>query len=191
MMAQRTFYHMFLDLLRDIFDAEQQIVQYFPKLIQAVTNVELRNALNEDLDEAKSQLERLKSIFKSLNENPTGKTCLAMQGLLAEFDKLIGQEETAAVKDADLIICCQKIKHYEIASYGSARSIARHLKEANVNDRVDFDDIADFLQQSLDEEISADEELTDIAEGGFFTRGINDEAEEQEAQLKRDQQKNK
>jgi len=87
-----------------------------------------------------------------------------------------------AVKDASIIIACQKIEHYEIASYGSARTLARHLSDAAVDDRIDFDEIADILQQTLDEESAADEQLTDIAEGGFFSSGINEEAERDETE---------
>jgi ferritin-like metal-binding protein YciE len=115
-----------------------------------------------------------------LNENPTGKKCPGMQGLLDEGKEVIRQAGSAAVKDAHLIIAAQKVEHYEIAAYGSARAIARHLSDIEYNDRVDFDEIADLLQESLDEEANADEKLTEIAEGSFFTTGINEEAEREE-----------
>lgn len=181
-MTQSSFYSMFVDLLRDLYDAENQIIDYLPKVIQVIAHLDLKEALTQNLEESKTQLDRLKTIFKLLNENPTGKICKALQGLLSDIDQAIALEGTPAVKDAYLIICCQKIAHYEIASYGSARSIARHLQDVGLNTRVDFDEIADMLQQSLDEECSADEKLTDVAEGGFFTQGINDEAEEQTVQ---------
>lgn len=181
-MTQSSFYSMFVDLLRDLYDAENQIIDYLPKVIQVIAHLDLKEALSQNLEESKTQLDRLKTIFKLLNENPTGKICKALQGLLSDIDQAIALEGTPAVKDAYLIICCQKIAHYEIASYGSARSIARHLQDVGLNNRVDFDEIADMLQQSLDEECAADEKLTDIAEGGFFTQGINDEAEEQTVQ---------
>jgi ferritin-like metal-binding protein YciE len=179
-MKQSAFYDMFLDLLKDLFDAENQIIQNLPKVIQASHHSELKEALSQHLDETKNQVQRLKKIFKTLNENPTGKTCKAMQGLFAEGEEIIKKTQPTAVKDACLIIACQKVEHYEIAGYGSARSIARHLNDAGIDDRIDFDEIADLLQQSLDEESAADEKLTDIAEGGFFTQGINEEAEKEE-----------
>lgn len=177
MTKQNAFYEMFVDLLKDIFDAENQIIDNLPKVIKAVSNGELKEALSQHLDETKNQVQRLKKIFKMLNENPTGTPCKAMQGLFIEAGEALNKKEPAAVKDACLIICCQKVEHYEIASYGSARAIARHLNDAGLGDRVDFDEIADILQQTLDEEGSADEKLTDIAEGGFFSKGINDLAE--------------
>ncbi len=181
-MKQNAFYDMFVDLLKDLFDAENQIVENLPKVIQAASHSELKEALNQHLDETKNQVQRLKKIFKMLNENPTGKSCKAMQGLFSEGEEAIKKKEPATVKDACLIVCCQKVEHYEIAGYGSARAIARHLNDAGIDDRLDFDEIADMLQQTLDEESAADEKLTDIAEGGFFTQGINDEAQAQESQ---------
>lgn len=179
MVKQNAFYEMFVDLLKDIFDAENQIVEHLPQVIQACANPELKEALAQHLDETKNQVQRLKKIFKMLNENPTGKPCKAMQGLFEEGrEELDKQNVPSSVKDACLIVCCQKIEHYEIASYGSARALARHLNNAGLSERVDFDEIADILQQSLDEESAADEKLTDIAEGGFFTEGVNDAAEQ-------------
>lgn len=179
MVKQNAFYDMFVDLLKDMFDAENQIVENLPKVIEAAANPELKEALAQHLDETKNQVQRLKKIFKILNENPTGKPCQAMQGLFAEGQEELNKTDIpATVKDACLIVCCQKIEHYEIASYGSARALARHLHNAGADERVDFDEIADILQQSLDEESAADEKLTDIAEGGFFTEGVNDAAEQ-------------
>lgn len=178
-MKQNAFYNLFVDQLKDLFDAENQIVQNLPKVIQAATHTELKEALSEHLDETKNQVQRLKQIFKMLNENPTGKTCKAMKGLLEEGEEIAKRDEHASVKDAGLIIACQKVEHYEISGYGSARALARHLNDAGIDDRIDFDEIADLLQATLDEESAADEKLTDIAEGGFFTQGINEEAQQQ------------
>lgn len=170
---QGSFFTMFLDLLRDIYDAENQIVEALPKAIQAASHAELKDAFSQHLDETKNQVERLKKIFKMLNENPTGTRCEGMQGLLEECQEVLQKNFSPAAKDACLIIACQKVEHYEIASYGSARTLARHLNTSGIN----FDEIADMLQETLDEESDADEKLTEIAEGGFFTQGINAEAE--------------
>lgn len=178
-MKQNAFYDLFVDLLRDLFDGENQIVQNLPRVIQTANNSELKEALSQHLDETKGQVQRLKKIFKTLNENPTGKTSLVMESLFSEGEQIIKKNVPYAVKDAWLIVACQKVEHLEIAGYGSARSIARHLNDADIDDRVDFDEIADLLQQSLDEESAADEKLTDIAEGGFFTQGINEAAEKE------------
>ena len=176
-MAQHPFYGLFVDLLRDLFDEENQTLLFLPAAIQGASHQELKTALVEHMEETKNQLLRLKKIFKILNENPTGLICKPIQGLINQGEEAIKKNKSPAVKDAGLIIACQKIEHYEIAGYGSARAIARHLSDAGIDDRIDFDGIADLLQQSLDEESAADEYLTDIAEGGFFNQGINEEAE--------------
>jgi ferritin-like metal-binding protein YciE len=176
-MKQTGLYDLFLDLLKDLFDAENQIVQKLPKIIQAASNTDLKTALSQHLEETKNQVQRLKEIFKMLNENPTGVKCAGMEAILQEGEKELKQSWPPAVKDASLIIACQKVEHYEIAGYGSARTLARHLNDVAVDDRVDFDEIADLLQQTLDEESAADEKLTDIAEGGFFSTGVNEAAE--------------
>lgn len=176
-MTKNAFFELFVDILRDTFDAENQIVHALPKAIQAASHVELKEALSSHLEETKNQVERLKRIFKMINENPTGQKCEAMHGLLKECEEMASKKTAAAVKDAGIIVACQKVEHYEISTYGSARTIARHLSDAKVNERIDFDEIADILQQSLDEESDADEKLTEVAEGGFFAQGINAEAE--------------
>ncbi len=178
-MKQKALYNLFLNLIKDLFDAESQIIQKLPKVIQAVSNTDLKKALNHHLQETTHHNERLKQIFKTLNENPTGTTCLVMQSLFEEGEKGVKTEWPAAVKDAAIIIACQKVEHYEISSYGSARTIARHLNDIAVNERIDFDEIADLLQETLDEESTADEMLTDLAEGGFFNTGINEKAEKE------------
>lgn len=182
-MKQGGLYNLFLDLLKDLFDAENQIVQKLPKIIQAATHTDLKKALSQHLDETKNQVERLQQIFKMLNENPTGIKCIGMQAILEEGEKELNQSWSSAVKDACLIIACQKVEHYEISSYGSARTIARHLNDAVVDDRIDFDEIADLLQETLDEESAADEKLTDIAEGGFFSTGVNEAAEKENSNI--------
>jgi ferritin-like metal-binding protein YciE len=179
-MQQNALFDVFLNLLKDLFDAENQIVQTLPKIIHNVSNGDLKEALSQHLDETKNQVQRLKKIFKMLNENPTGITCTAMQAIFEEGDKHLQQNLPTAVRDACAIIDCQKVEHYEISSYGSARTLAHHLNNIGLDNRIDFDEIADLLQQTLDEENAADEKLTDIAEGGFFSTGINEEAEKAE-----------
>ena len=179
-MNKNAFYDLFLNILRDAFSAETQIIAALPQAIQAASNTELKNALSRHLEETETQLDRLKSIFKTLNENPTGVTCEAMQGLLTECKEAWACDTTSVVRDAGLIVALQKVEHYEISTYGSGRAIARHLNDSRLNKNIDFDEIADKLQQTLDEESEADLKLTEIAEGGFFTDGINDEAEKLE-----------
>lgn len=175
-MATNSFYTMFVDLLKDTFDAENQIVEALPKVIQSAAHEDLKIALSEHLEETRHQVERLKNIFKILNENPTGTRCRAMQGILEEGKEVLTKHFSSAAQDAALIIACQKVEHYEIAAYGSLRSLAKHLDEAK-NSHIDFSEIADLLDETLEEEKDADEKLTEVAEGGFFTKGINDEAQ--------------
>jgi ferritin-like metal-binding protein YciE len=176
-MTNNAFYQLFLEVLKDTFDAENQIVAALPKAIQAANHSNLKTALSKHLEETRSQIDRLKKIFKTLNENPTGVHCEAMTGLIQECQEMATRTADPAIRDAGLIIALQKIEHYEISTYGSARALARHLNNAKMNKNIDFDEIADTLQQSLDEESEADSKLTEVAEGGFFTEGVNDEAE--------------
>lgn len=183
-MQQGSFYSMFVDLLKDTFDAENQLVEPLPKFAKAASHPELKDALNQHWDETKNQVQRLKTIFKTLNENPTGVRCPAMKALIAEGEEVLTKGYSPSVKDACLIVGAQKIEHYEIAAYGSLRSLAHHLNESDVSNRIDFDEISDLLQQTLDEESAADEKLTDIADGGFFSQGINDDAQQEQQQKK-------
>ena len=172
-MKQNPFYAMFVELLRCLFDAENQIVEKLPQVIKMATHQDLREALAQHLEETQDQVQRLKEIFKMLNENPTGKTCKTIQVVFEEGLEDIKSCETPSVRDACIIVDAQRIEHWEMASYGSARAIASHLG---------FDEIADILQEILDEEGAADEKLTGIAEGGFFTSGINADAEKEEVE---------
>ena len=182
-MKQNAFYEIFLEQLKNIYDAENQVLNALPKIIQSVENGELKESLVQYLDETKTQILRLKTIFKTLNEEPAEGISRGMRGIIEECDQVLSYQRPSCAKDSYLIVCCQKIEHYQIAAYGCARTIANHLNHAQIDERIDFDEIASILQLSLDEEGSANETLTDIAEGGFFTEGINDIAEK-EASLK-------
>jgi len=137
--------------LGDIYDAEQQLLKALPKMAQAAASAELKEAVEGHLRETEQQVERLKEIFETLSQPVKTKPCKAMQGLIAEVEQTIKDHEG----DAALIAGAQKIEHYEIASYGTLRSWASLLEE---------EDIAELLADSLDEEKSCDEQLTEIAE---------------------------
>lgn len=175
-MEKNSFYNLFLELLRECFDFENQIIDSLPNVINKATNQELKEGLSQHLEETKQQLQRLKSIFKSLNENPSGRSCMVIKAMLTDTNEWLNKEMSPATRDAYLIISCQKIEHYEITCYGSLAALANCLRDWQKDGRVDFDEIIDQLQLSLGEEKDADEKLTDIAEGGFFTTGINEEA---------------
>lgn len=175
-MEKNSFYNLFIDLLKETFDAENQMVAHLPVVIKNVANKDLKEGLSAHLEETKQQVLRLKQIFKSLNENPTGRSCQAIKEMLLESNECLKSSISPATKDACLIIACQKAEHYEITCYGSLCALANCLRDWQKDDRINYDEIVDLLQDSLEEEKEADEKLTTIAEGGFFTTGINEEA---------------
>lgn len=149
--------------LRDLYSAEKQITKALPKMAKAATNEELVEAFETHLEETNTQIERLDEIFEKLGVSSRGEKCKAMEGLVAEGEKLIEEDAEPAVHDALLIASAQRIEHYEIAGYGTARTFANRLGET---------DVADLLQATLDEESETDERLTEVAENL-----VNDEAE--------------
>lgn len=149
---------LYVDQLRDLYDAEQQISQAMPQMIKASSSPDLRQTLQKHLDETRFQVERLDLIFKKLGQAPRGRHCRGIEGIIAEGNELMQPGSAPDVADAALIASAQRVEHYEIAGYGCARTFA---------DRLEDDYAADLLQQTLDEEEAADELLTDLAEGGI------------------------
>jgi len=152
-----------VDELKDLYSAENQLLKALPKMAKAAASPELKAAFEEHLEETKGQVDRLVSIFESLGASPKGKKCVAMEGLIEEGKEILEEEGNEAVKDAALICAAQKVEHYEMAGYGCARTFANLLG---------LDDVANLLQETLDEEGNADKKLTEIAE-----TNINVEAE--------------
>jgi ferritin-like metal-binding protein YciE len=146
---------LFIEELKDLYNAEQQLTQALPAMAKAASSEELKTAFIDHLDETKVHIERLEKIFEELGESPKGKKCKAMEGLVAEGKDMIKEDAEAAVKDAGLIAAAQRVEHYEMAGYGCVRTFAALLGYA---------DAAELLQTTLDEEGAADERLTDIAE---------------------------
>jgi ferritin-like metal-binding protein YciE len=136
--------------MADLYDAEKQIIQALPKMAKAAQDEELRHALEEHLEETEEQVTRLEQVFEILGEKAKGKKCKGVEGLLKEGEEIIKQSS-----DAALICAAQKVEHYEIAAYGSLLAWARLLGD---------EDAADLLEETLDEEKSADEKLTQVAE---------------------------
>ena len=153
--------------LQDLYDAEKQLIQALPKMAQAASNQELRNAFEHHLDETRDHVQRLEEIFGQLGISGSGETCEAMRGLIKEGEKTIAIQGDPTAKDAALIAAAQRVEHYEIAAYGTARTLA---------DELDHDDAQDLLDQTLDEEASADKLLTKIATGGMLKTGVNEQA---------------
>jgi ferritin-like metal-binding protein YciE len=142
--------------LRDLSSAEQQLETALPKMAEAAKSYELKSAFQTHLAETRVQRRRLKDAFRLLGREEETETCEAMQGLIAEGEEIIGLDGDPDVKDAALIAAAQRVEHYEIAGYGCARTFAR---------RLGHDDVANLLQETLDEEGNADKMLTHIAEG--------------------------
>ncbi|HTM58522.1 MAG TPA: ferritin-like domain-containing protein [Candidatus Udaeobacter sp.] len=145
---------LFIDELKDIYDAEVRITKALPKMIKAAASEELSSAFKDHLKETQEHVTRIEQILKNLDTSPKGTTCEAMVGLLDEGEELMKEDGAPSVKDAAIIAAAQKIEHYEMATYGCLRDWARALND---------DDSADILQQTLDEEGSADKRLTEIA----------------------------
>lgn len=154
-MAQvSSFQELALHGLKDIYNAENQIIAALPEMSKVATSPDLKAAFDEHLAQTKGQVERLEQIFKNMNESPEGVTCLAAKGLIAEAKENIKEIEPGPLLDAALIGAAQKVEHYEIAAYGTARTFAEQLG----------DDIAvQLLEATLEEEELTDEKLTDLA----------------------------
>jgi ferritin-like metal-binding protein YciE len=144
-----------VDQLQDLYDAEKRLTKALPEMAKAATNVQLKQAFETHLGQTKGQVDRLKAVFKMLDQTPKSSTCEAMKGLIKEGEKMIHAEGDAAVRDAALIAAAQRVEHYEMAGYGSARTFAEQLGNVAA---------AQLLQQTLDEEGDTDKLLTQIAQ---------------------------
>lgn len=150
-----SFKELLLDELNDLHNAETQMVNALPKLAKAATNPELKAGFVQHLEETKGHVARLEHVFRLLREGPINKICQAMRGLISEADEAIKLKGPDAVRDADLIGAAQRVEHYEISAYGTARAFAELLNQKEV---------AALLQQTLDEEIATDQKLTKFAQ---------------------------
>ena len=147
---------LYVDLLKDLYSAENQLVKALPKMAKAAGASDLRTAFEEHLRQTKAHIERIERIFSDRdNGSPRGKKCVGMEGLIEEGKEIMQENMEAQVMDAGLIAAAQKVEHYEIASYGTARAWARQMG---------YDRDADLLQKTLDEESMANEKLTKIAQ---------------------------
>lgn len=147
---------LFVDQLQDIYDAEQRIASGLPKMADAASAHELKEVFLQHLQETRHQIQRLEEVFTLVGERAKAKECPAMKGLIEEGQEVIDAEGDPMVRDAALIAAAQRIEHYEMAAYGTARTFARFLRQ---------DRAADLLQDTLDEEKSADQHLSRLAEG--------------------------
>jgi ferritin-like metal-binding protein YciE len=163
-MKLNSLHDLYITELKDLYDAENRIVKALPKMVEAANSPDLRNAFQEHLEETRNHSRRLEQIFQKLNEAPKGEKCKGIVGILDEGEDQIDDAEDAppAVSDASLISAAQRVEHYEIAAYGTARTFAR---------RLGYEDQAQLLNETLQEEGNADKKLTSLAESY-----INEEA---------------
>lgn len=148
---------LYIEELRDLHNAETQLVKALPKMAEAASDSQLKAAFTTHLGQTRVHVNRLEEIFHQLGEKPIGETCQAMKGLIEEGKLMIDADGDKTVRDAGLIGAAQRVEHYEMAGYGTARALAERLGESSA---------AEILQQTLEEEREADQCLTDIAETG-------------------------
>jgi ferritin-like metal-binding protein YciE len=162
----------FVEELKDLYDAEKQLIKALPKMAKAAQNEELKAAFETHLEETQTHVERLEEVFQLFDQTAKGKKCKAMQGLVEEGQEIIDDE----LGDAALICAAQKVEHYEIASYGSLKAWAELLEE---------DKAVDLLDETLEEEKSTDEKLTEIAETAANPEEASEETEEEPARARK------
>jgi ferritin-like metal-binding protein YciE len=150
-----SFQDLFVNQLEDLYDAEQRLTQALPKMADAANASQLKQAFREHLTETQGHVSRLETIFRQLGTDPKRETCQAMKGLISEGEEMVDATGDPSIKDAALIAAAQRVEHYEISGYGTARSFALRLGRSQA---------ADLLQQTLDEEKAADQKLSQIAE---------------------------
>jgi ferritin-like metal-binding protein YciE len=157
------------DELQDLYDAEQQLVKAIPKLIEAANSAELQRALKQHLSVTEKQVTRLEQVFSELGEKAQRKPCKGMAGIISEGSEMLDEDLEDSTMDAAIISAAQKVEHYEIASYGTVRTLAQTLGN---------DEVAELLEETLEEEKEADRLLTEIAEASINVEAASEETEE-------------
>jgi ferritin-like metal-binding protein YciE len=154
-MSLDSLHDLYVDELKDLYSAEQQLLKALPRMAKKASAPELKEAFTEHLEVTQTQVERLEKIFDALGVSPKGKKCKAMEGLVEEGKEVIDEDGAPPVIDAALIAAAQRVEHYEMAGYGCVRTFANLLGQ---------EDAAALLQETLDEEGEADKKLTELAE---------------------------
>ena len=160
---------LFLDGLKDIYYAENQIVKALPKMAEGAYTEEVTAAFEKHLEETQGQIERLDQVFELLGEKASGKKCPAIDGILEEGDEILSEYEGLPAIDAGLVAAAQAVEHYEIARYGTLVAWANVLGHG---------DAADLLAATLEEEESTDDALSELADGGVNEAAIAGDVEE-------------
>ena len=154
-MPEQGLKELYIDELKDLYSAENQLVKALPKMAKAASSDELRQGFEKHFEQTRGHVQRLEKIFQALGESPKGKTCKGMQGLIEEGSQATEEDYEDSVMDAALIGAAQRVEHYEIAGYGTVRSMAETLGE---------DNHVSLLEETLKEEKETDEKLTELAE---------------------------
>lgn len=154
-MTANSLQELYVGELKDLYDAENQIIKALPKMIDAASSEELQNALSEHLEITRQQAKRLEQIFQNMGEKLKSEKCKGMEGLIKEGSDIISEDMDENVKDAAIISAAQRVEHYEMAGYGTVRTWANLLGE---------EEAEELLQQTLDEEKEADQKLNELAE---------------------------
>lgn len=174
-MQLSTLRELYIDELKDLYSAENQLLKALPKMAKAATSEPLKRGFEKHLEETKGQVERLETIFEALGKSPKGKKCKAMEGLVEESKELLEEDAEPEVLDAGLIAAAQRVEHYEMAGYGCVRTYAQLLGETAA---------AKLLQATLDEEGKTDKALTQLAEKINVDAEGDEESEEETAETK-------
>lgn len=182
-MEHQALKELYIDELRDIYNAENQLVKALPKMAKAANSDDLRNGFEQHLEQTRGHVQRLETIFKDLGEKPSGKKCKAMEGLVAEGQETMDEDYEDDLMDAALIAAAQRVEHYEIAAYGTVRTYAELLGEDNA---------VQLLEQTLEEEKETDQKLTDLASdinvkamGEGSDKGLTDEDSEEATPIRK------
>ena len=165
-MAMATLNDVFVDQIEDLYSAETQLVSALPKMASAASDEKLQKAIETHLEQTRGHVERLQQIKQELGISGSQK-CKGMEGLIAEGEEVLGESGSGPSKDAAIIAAAQRVEHYEIAAYGTAKTLA---------DELGYDGAQKLLSETLGEESQADELLTKIATGGLLRSGVNAQA---------------
>ncbi|HEY3740097.1 MAG TPA: ferritin-like domain-containing protein [Bryobacteraceae bacterium] len=158
-----------IEELKDLYSAEQQIIKALPKMVKGAQSEELKNAFSEHLEVTKTHAKRIEEAFGHLEQKPKAKLCKGMEGLLAEGAETLEEEKAGTLRDLEIIGAAQRVEHYEMAAYGTARAIAEQLQ---------LDEVVELLNQTYSEEEEADSSLSEVAESLYGE--VNGESNEDE-----------
>lgn len=176
-MANQDLRELYIEELKDLYSAENQLVKALPKLAKAASSEELRQGFEEHLEQTKGHVQRLDQIFQSLDENPKGKKCAGMEGLVKEGAEVMDDDYEDALMDAALIGAAQRVEHYEIAAYGTVVAFAELLGESEQQS---------LLNETLQEERETDEKLTELSKE-INAQAMGDEREDADAEETEDE----